>query len=233
MRTNLDTDPRVIAMSAELTVPELHVVGMLWKVWSWADQHTIDGNAIRVTSATLDRFTCVAGFSNALRSVGWLEGVDGSLTFPRFTEHNGTTAKKRAEGAVRVQKHRSNEKDVTDVTQESLPEKRRVDKSREEEKDTNTGTKFARPTVEEVREYCQERDNNIDPQAFVDHYDANGWKVGGRAAMKDWRASIRTWEKRPRDDAPPADDKQTVQPRELSQAELIAEMDRAMNGGQA
>jgi len=50
------------------------------------------------------------------------------------------------------------------------------------------------PTVEEVGEYCRERENQIDPQRFVDHYQANGWKVG-RNAMKDWRAAVRTWEK--------------------------------------
>jgi len=51
-----------------------------------------------------------------------------------------------------------------------------------------------RPTLEEVTAYSSERQNQIDPQRFIDHYEANGWKVG-RNAMKDWRASVRTWEK--------------------------------------
>lgn len=59
------------------------------------------------------------------------------------------------------------------------------------------GTKrFKPPTVEEVRAYCQERKNGIDPETFVDHYTANGWKVGGKSPMKDWKAAVRTWEKR-------------------------------------
>lgn len=53
---------------------------------------------------------------------------------------------------------------------------------------------FKRPTVEEVRAYCLERKNTVDPEAFIDHYESNGWKVG-KAAMKDWRAAVRTWEK--------------------------------------
>jgi hypothetical protein len=101
---------------------------MLWKVWSWADAHTLDGNAIRVTDVTLDRFTLVTGFADALRKVGWLEGRDGLLTFPRFAEHNGQTAKNRAETKERVAKHR-NAKSVTDVTEKPLPEKRREEKS--------------------------------------------------------------------------------------------------------
>lgn len=55
--------------------------------------------------------------------------------------------------------------------------------------------KFKPPTVEEVRAYCTERGNNVDAQSFVDFYTSNGWKVG-KNAMKDWRASVRTWERR-------------------------------------
>lgn len=55
--------------------------------------------------------------------------------------------------------------------------------------------RFVPPTVEEVEEYCRERGNAVDPQLFVDHYTANGWKVGGRAPMKDWQAAVRTWER--------------------------------------
>lgn len=130
MRTNLDSDPRVIEIAASLGVSELHVVGMLWKVWAWADEHTLDGNALRVTCVTLDRFTCVSGFADALRKVGWLEGRDGALSFPRFAEHNGQTAKKRAETNKRVAKHR-NAVSVTNVTPKALPEreKRREEKS--------------------------------------------------------------------------------------------------------
>ena len=54
--------------------------------------------------------------------------------------------------------------------------------------------RFIKPTVDEVRAYCAERKNNIDPQHFWDYYEARGWKVGGRTVMKDWRAAVRTWE---------------------------------------
>ena len=136
MRTNLDTDVRVIELSVILGITELHVVGCLWKLWAWADQHTFDGNAIRVTDVTLDRFTAVTGFADALRKVGWLEGRNGSLTFPRFAEHNGQTAKNRAETKERVAKHR-NAKSVTDVTQKALPEKRREEKNKERDSGEN------------------------------------------------------------------------------------------------
>lgn len=58
-----------------------------------------------------------------------------------------------------------------------------------------TATRFTPPTVEEVRAYCQERGNSIDPEAFVAFYRSKGWKVGSNP-MKDWRAAVITWEKR-------------------------------------
>ena len=51
------------------------------------------------------------------------------------------------------------------------------------------------PTVEEVEAYCFERNNKVDAERFVDFYSSNGWKVG-KNPMKDWKAAVRTWEKR-------------------------------------
>lgn len=50
-----------------------------------------------------------------------------------------------------------------------------------------------RPTVEEVGAYCAERGNGIDPRVFVDFYASKGWLVG-KTPMRDWRAAVRTWE---------------------------------------
>lgn len=54
---------------------------------------------------------------------------------------------------------------------------------------------FVRPTIEEVKAYCQERNNKVDPYQFFDFYESKGWKVGNQP-MKDWKAAVRTWEKR-------------------------------------
>lgn len=53
--------------------------------------------------------------------------------------------------------------------------------------------KFIKPTIEEIKNYCLERKNNVNPEKFLNYYEANGWKVG-KNAMKDWKACIRTWE---------------------------------------
>lgn len=64
-------------------------------------------------------------------------------------------------------------------------------------------SRFTPPTLEEVRAYCQERKNTVDAEEFIDHYTANGWVCGkNKAKMKDWRATVRTWERMRKNDAP-------------------------------
>ena len=55
--------------------------------------------------------------------------------------------------------------------------------------------RFTPPTLEEVQAYCNERHNHIDASAFIDFYESKGWMVGSNK-MKDWKASIRTWERK-------------------------------------
>lgn len=55
--------------------------------------------------------------------------------------------------------------------------------------------RFKPPTIEEVQAYCEERKNDIDPEAFIDFYQSKGWIVG-KSKMKDWKAAVRTWERR-------------------------------------
>ena len=59
--------------------------------------------------------------------------------------------------------------------------------------------RFTPPSVDEVKQYCSERGNNVDAQAFVDFYQSKGWVVG-KEKMKDWKAAVRTWERRERKD---------------------------------
>ena len=69
-----------------------------------------------------------------------------------------------------------------------------IDKDKEKENNNKPQKRFVKPTLEEVQAYCQERNNGVDAQKWYDYYTANGWKVG-RNPMKDYKASIRTWER--------------------------------------
>ena len=68
------------------------------------------------------------------------------------------------------------------------------------EKPPKGGKKKVPPTLDEVRAYCLERRNGIDPQAFMDFYEARGWKYGQGRPVVDWKACVRTWEHRRREE---------------------------------
>ena len=68
-------------------------------------------------------------------------------------------------------------------------------KARENGDRADKPRRYAKPTVEEIRAFCAERGNGIDPQRFFDYYEARGWLIGGQP-MKDWQAAVRTWESR-------------------------------------
>ena len=54
---------------------------------------------------------------------------------------------------------------------------------------------FIKPSIEEIQQYCNERKNGINANAFYDFYESKDWMVG-KNKMKDWKACIRTWEQR-------------------------------------
>ena len=55
--------------------------------------------------------------------------------------------------------------------------------------------RFTKPTLEEIKDYCLERDNKVSAEQFFDYYETNGWVQGKGKPIKDWKACIRTWER--------------------------------------
>jgi predicted phage replisome organizer len=86
----------------------------------------------------------------------------------------------------------------TDVTKSNTE----IEKELESEIDTEieketkaTRKRFSPPSLDDVSAYCKERGNTVDAETFIDFYSGKGWMVG-KNKMKDWKACIRTWEKR-------------------------------------
>lgn len=98
--------PEVMEMSAELGLDPDAVFGKLFRVWSWFDSHSEDGNAPSVTEVLLDRQVGVTGFVTAMVNVGWMIKKDSLLIVPNFDNHNGSSSKNRANTARRVAKSR-------------------------------------------------------------------------------------------------------------------------------
>ncbi|MBP1129350.1 hypothetical protein JOE25_000893 [Serratia sp. PL17] len=127
--------PEVYQLAELLELDPDAVLGKLIRLWSWADQQTIDGNAdcnaVSVTKSAIDRITFVRGFAEAMLRVGWL-ALDGEkLIFPNFERHNGNSTKKRALTNRRVANLRDSQRSeapngnaqgVTKKTQKELPD---------------------------------------------------------------------------------------------------------------
>ena len=61
--------------------------------------------------------------------------------------------------------------------------------------DSNKKERFKKPSIDQIKSYCKDRNNNIDAEAFIDFYESKDWKIG-KNKMKDWKAAVRTWERR-------------------------------------
>ena len=103
-------------------------------------------------------------------------------------ENKQTTAKD-SKSKQKVAKGSKSKQTIAEVTEYEYESDNDLYKKKNIKKE-----KFEPPTVEQVREYCQKRKNNVDPEKFVDFYKSKGWKVGNQP-MKDWMAAVRTWEK--------------------------------------
>jgi hypothetical protein len=84
---------------------------------------------------------------------------------------------------------------LAEPEQVAMPEREREG---ETEKENKRAARFVPPTVDEVSAYVKEARLSVDADAFVDYFTSNGWKVGGKTRMSDWRSAARNWHRRQR-----------------------------------
>lgn len=144
---------------------------------------------------------------------GMVEIVNNTVTIPNWEKHQSLDKLEQAKekNRLRVAAHREKQKmlshcnDYSNVTVTKCnttdKEKEKdidIDLDKEKEKknkaDKPPRTRFVPPTLQDVENYCLERNNNVDAQRFIDYYTSNGWKVG-KNSMKDWKAAVRNWER--------------------------------------
>lgn len=113
MRGNLWDDPRVARLVDLTDSSEAAVIGGLYWLWATADQHTADGLMPGLSTRQIDRKTGVRGLGQALVDIGWLIDHEDGVRIVNFEDHNGASAKKRAQTAKRVANHRIGNADET------------------------------------------------------------------------------------------------------------------------
>ena len=148
---------------------------------------------------------------------------DTHIFLPWVIENTGS----ETSAAERMRKMRDRN-NVTPLLRECYTEKEiekeiNKDTEKEEAAKPQRAPAFKPPTVEEVAAYCRERNNGIDPEAFVNFYKSKGWKVG-KDKMTDWKAAVITWEKRDRESPP--HEKPKPKPKQYTTAQEYNARDR-------
>ena len=136
---------------------------------------------------------------------GMVEVIDNIMMISNWEKYQNVEGleKIREQTRIRVANHRSKQKQlecnvtsnvtVTECNATDI-DKNRLEEDKKEEKNNSKTKRFKKPSVEEIETYCNERNNNINPNAFYDYYESKDWMIG-KNRMKDWKAAIRTWER--------------------------------------
>lgn len=69
--------------------------------------------------------------------------------------------------------------------------------------------RFTPPSVSDVSDYIKKNNAGIDANAFVDYYEARGWKLNNGETVKSWEACVRTWSRNGFSNAPKQDNDKT------------------------
>lgn len=175
---SLHTDGKLIRLVGEILIP--------YDVKSLSSLTGVDVDTVRCAMALFEKIGCVKMLDS------------GELYISQLSEMVGSeTDKARAMRVIRAREKYGN--DVTRMLPECYPEKdieKELDTELEKEKESKR-KRFTPPSVDEVREYCNEINATISPDAFVDYYAAQGWIYGKSGKqMKDWKAAVRNWQRR-------------------------------------
>jgi hypothetical protein len=140
MRIDLQTHPKVFRMVSALQADRLRIIGGLHIAWSIFDTHSDDGVLHGYSVDAMDAVIGWPGFTQAMVDVEWAAIEDGgSLVMPRFDEHNGASAKRRANDSERKRNDRKSNsvRNVSASDADSLrtrEEKRREEKKEQDQK---------------------------------------------------------------------------------------------------
>lgn len=158
-----------------------------------ADELDFEENTVKLALGLFEALGMVSFDGEFISITGW-EEYQNTDRLSEIREYN----------RLAKQKSRERQRLLQDVNDMSMTSQSGQDTDKDKDKEIETDKKrkrFTPPTVEEVKAYCTERGNKINAEQFVDFYSSKGWMVG-KNPMKDWKACIRTWEKRDEPNGP-------------------------------
>ena len=192
MRADLLTHPKVVRIVSALKADKLRVIGGLHAVWCLFDAHSVDGTLDGYTSEALDDLIGWPGFCAAMVRVGWLEDHGESLATPRFDEHNGQSAKRRATETQRKRMAR----ETPEMSAPDADKKRSREEKRREDIKPPTEVRRASKkcpadfvVTEDMRTWAQLECPTVDVDKAVLKFRDHTFS----SARTDWDATLRNW----------------------------------------
>lgn len=209
MRVDLRDDPNVFKLADQLNIDELHVVGCLFSFWAWIDKHAVDGRVDGATSRLVDKVSCMAGFCDALVTVGWLQMDESGASIPNFERHIGESAKERGLKNARQSRWRANkganvggEASTPPSTDASTREEKRreeisitsvIDRERTSpQRGSRLPTDWTLPS--DWADWAKQTRPDLNPAEAADRF-ADYWHgvAGAKGRKADWQATWRNW----------------------------------------
>lgn len=166
-------------------------------------------NAEMLASVTGHQIGTVKQALSIFKDLGLIDVLENGaiymLDIQNFIGKGSSEADRKREYRQRIETDRTNvQTNLREISEKSPPEieielekeiKIEIEKEIDSSASTTTKRKrFEKPSISDIKQYCMERNNNVNAEQFYDYYESNGWKVG-KNSMKDWKAAVRTWER--------------------------------------
>jgi hypothetical protein len=202
--------PKLFDLAAKLGISRAAAIGHLELLWDWTGDVAPQGDIGKwpdtAIAGAADWTGDPSSFVDALVSARWLDrSNDFRLVIHDWPDHCQEWIRKklfRSKSGFCPHYGQTNNADSAPVSRQCLdsvatfapPSNPSLSNPIQTDAARTKKARFNPPTMGEVRGYCETAGIDIDAQRFIDHYTANGWKVG-RSAMKDWQAAVRNWAK--------------------------------------
>nr|DAV49736.1 MAG TPA: DnaD like replication protein [Caudoviricetes sp.] len=164
-------------------------------------------NAEMLASVTGHQIGTVKQALSIFKDLGLIDVLENGaiymLDIQNFIGKGSSEADRKREYRQRIETDRTNvQTNLRQISEKSPPEieielEKEIKIEKEIDSSASTTTKrkrFEKPSISDIKQYCMERNNNVNAEHFFDYYESNGWKVG-KNSMKDWKAAVRTWER--------------------------------------
>jgi hypothetical protein len=173
----------------------------------WQEWVSVDNNRLMLMTSC-ESVHAVIRARDKLIEQGLIEYEKGRKSVPNKYKLISLSANFTVEMNIQSQYNRNtnehpNAIETVNINKQEHKHKQNIKENNTKEKtdSENKSTNFKPPTVDEVQAYCSERKNGIDSQRFVDFYASKGWLIG-KNKMKDWKAAVRTWENKQKQEQP-------------------------------